>query len=139
MAGTSNITIVHKDGETDDPSNFRMLAMTSNLAKPLHKVKAGRYGEYLCANNYINSDIQKAFMAKINGCMEHTKVLEEMVNFARSNKKTLYSAWFDLQDAFGSVPHGLIEFILKLFHIPEAEAGYILDLYKKLSGAVVMT
>ena len=75
-------------------------------------------------------------MAKINGCVEYSKVLEEVIKYAKTNRKMLYVAWFDLQDAFGSVSHSLIQWILSHFHILESEAAYILDLYSKLTGKV---
>ena len=53
---------------------------------------------------------QKAFLSNINGCMEHIKVLQEVIQDAKANKKTVHISRFDLTDAFGSVSHGLVWF-----------------------------
>ena len=45
--------------------------------------------------------------------------------------------FFDLEDAFGSVPHDLIQLTLKRFHIPSEVEKYITSLYSNISGTVV--
>ena len=63
--------------------------------------------------------MQKAFLPGINGCIEHNMAMDEVIKNARKYKKTMYGTWFDLEDAFGSVPHILIEETLKRNHLPE--------------------
>ena len=46
-------------------------------------------------------------------------------------------SWYDLSDAYGSIPHQLIEYVLRLYHIPEEEIKYIRSLYSQLEGVVV--
>ena len=76
-------------------------------------------------------------MESINGCVEHTKLLQEVIQHAKYNKKTLHFSSFDLEDAFGPIPHDLIPIALKHYSVPEKVIGYIEDLYSKLSGKVV--
>ena len=54
----------------------------------------------------------------------------------------MYSArlnlsWYDLTDAYGSIPHNLIEHCLKHYNIPESEIKYIMNLYSQLEGRIV--
>ena len=87
----------------------------------------------MVSNGYINTSHQKAFLEGINGCMEHIKVLQEVIQDAKAKRTTVHISWFDLTDAFGSVSHDLIQFCLKHFHIPEAERKYIHSLYSQLA------
>ncbi|GMO18120.1 MAG: hypothetical protein Ta2E_09230 [Mycoplasmoidaceae bacterium] len=52
---------------------------------------------------------QKGFIPGKAGCIEHTAMSNAIINDAVNNKKTLIIASLDLRDAFGSIPHQLIE------------------------------
>ena len=133
---SSKLILCHKDGDTGQPSNFRPLALSSCLGKPFHQIKAHRLADYMVANGFINTSTQKAFLQGINGCTEHIKVLQEIIQDAKSTKKTVHFSWFDLTDAFGSIAHNLIEHCLRHYQVPETEICYIMDLYSKLEGKV---
>ena len=44
----------------------------------------------------------------------------------------LYCTLFDLAGAFGSMHHELIEYTLKINHLPECVSTYITNLYSRL-------
>ena len=91
---------------------------------------------FLTTNKLLDPDTQKAFIPKVNGCVEHGYVLQEASAHSRQNKKTLDCTFFDLADAFGSVNHELIEYTLKRNHLPECVSTYITNLYPRLSGVI---
>ena len=62
--------------------------------------------------------------------------MQEIVNHCKLNRKTLHVTWFDLEDAFGSVPHDLIPTALERMRLPENIRTYISSLYSKLQGKV---
>ena len=97
----SIVVLAYKGGETDDATCFRMIALTSCLAKPYHIIKAERLSSFMVENGYLDRSVQKGFMANINGCVEHTTLLQEMIQHAKHNNKTLHFSSYDLQDAFG--------------------------------------
>ena len=109
----SIVTLAYKGGETGETSNFRMIALTSCLAKPYHIIKAERLSKFMVDNKYIDPSVQKGFMANILGCVEHTTLLQEIIQHSRKNNKTLHISSYDLQDAFGSISHDLIPITLK--------------------------
>ena len=88
-------------------------------------------------NEFIDDGSQKAFLKAVNGCTEHVQVLSEIFQDAKQKRKTVHVCWYDLSDAYGSIPHQLIEFCLKLYHIPQEEINYIRNLYSQLRGVVV--
>jgi hypothetical protein len=125
----SLVVLIHKGGEIDDAGNFRMIALTSCMGKPYHLIKAHRLSSFMVSNGYLDATIQKGFMEQINGCIEHTTLLQEIIQHARHQKRTLHMSSFDLQDAFGSISHDLIAIALRHYHVPEQTIKYIEDLY----------
>ena len=134
---SSLVVLAHKDGDTKDPAMFRMIALTSTMGKLYHQVKAERMAKFMRANNYIDETTQKAFLAGVNGCIEHIQVIQEIIQDAKHRRRTVHFSWFDLSDAYGSIPHNLIEFSLRHYKVPDSEIKYIMNLYAKLRGKVV--
>ena len=133
----SLIKLIHKKGSTDDPTNFRMISLTSCVGKLYHLILSQRTTEYLVNNKLIDPEIQKAFLPGINGCIEHNLTLEEIVKDARVNKRTLHITFFDLQDAFGSVPHSLIQHTLERNLFPQPVQDYLRRHYNNTKSIVV--
>lgn len=77
-----------------------------------------RITNYLLANNYIDTSCQKAGVPGFPGCVEHSAMIWEQIQSAKRTKSDLHVVWLDLANAYGSVPYQLIQFALKLFHIP---------------------
>ena len=132
----SKITLIHKKGDPSIPSNFRMIALSSTIGKILHLILSRKISDHLTTNTLINPALQKGFMPGVCGCIEHNLCLEEIITDAKVNKKTVHITFFDLKDAFGSVPHKLIEYSLYRNFIPENVINYITALYNKASSMV---
>ena len=57
---------------------------------------------------------------------------------ARLRQKTVHLTWFDLKDAFGSVPHDVICYTLKRNSSPDHQiVSYVSNLYGSLQGKIV--
>ncbi|XP_033115344.1 uncharacterized protein LOC117115595 [Anneissia japonica] len=59
---TCNVIPIYKNGESNDPANCRMIALSSSIGKLYHQILSGNLENYLIKNNIINSDLQKAFI-----------------------------------------------------------------------------
>ena len=81
-----------------------MISLTSDIAKTYHLLLAKRLTKFLTVNNYIDEKVQNAFLPGINGFNEHNVLLDKIISQAKTNKKTVHVTFFDLEDAFGSVP-----------------------------------
>jgi hypothetical protein len=134
--GSSKVKLIYKNGCTDQPSNFRMIALTSNIAKLYHTIEAQRTLDFMTGNSYLDPTAQKAYLDGVNGCVEHIAVVQEIIDHAVSSKKTAHLTWFDLEDAFGSLNHELIPYVFKYYNIPQVIITYITSLYNKLKGTV---
>ena len=126
--GSSKIILLHKGGAAEDPTQFRMISLTLNIGKLFHTLEAQRHMDFMISNGYIDPTAQKTFIEGINGCVEHIQVVQEIIQHARLNKKTVHITWFDLADAFGSVSHDLIPIVLNHYNIPQNIIDYIMDL-----------
>ena len=50
--------------------------------------------------------------------MKHISVISQLIKKAQKDKKNFAAVWFDLKNAYGSVPRKLIESAMELYHIP---------------------
>ncbi|XP_071507989.1 uncharacterized protein, partial [Diadema antillarum] len=133
---SSIVSLIHKSGSTDDPKNFRMIALTSCVGKLHHQILAERVENFAVQNGLINPNMQKAFLRGVSGCIENNQVLHELLSHAKAKNKTLHVTFFDLQDAFGSIEHDLIHYVLEYYSFPIELRTYVKNLYSRLDGEV---
>ena len=57
----SVIKLLHKNGPTDDPGKFRMIALTNCIGKVYHLILA-KFTNHLIDNGLIDKTMQKAFL-----------------------------------------------------------------------------
>ena len=92
-------------------------------------VFANRMAKYLLENGFIDTSVQKAGIPGFPGCVEHSAMIWDTIQSAKSNKQDLSVIWLDLANAYGSVPHSLIRYALEFFHIPQKLRNFIMDYY----------
>lgn len=59
--------------------------------------------------------------------MEHTGVVTQLIREAHENRGDLVVLWLDLANAYGSIPHKLVELALHLHHVPSKIKDLIMD------------
>ena len=134
----ANISLIAKD-----PSNlkevklFRPIACSNVESKILWAIVNAKLTAFLTKNKYIKLRIQKGFVPRIPGCIEHSATLYEALRDARGNKKKIICVWLDLANAFGSVRHNLILFALRWYHVPTWVIRLIFLYYDSLFAKVV--
>ena len=134
--GESVVKLIYKKGDPSDPTNFRMIALSGCIGKTYHLLLNARLTDFLLKNNFIDPTMQKAFLPGINGCIEHNAALDEIIKDARNKKRTLHDTFFDLADAFGSVPHSLISETLKRNSLPPNIVTYFENCYSNCKAVV---
>ena len=65
----------------------------------------------------------------MSGTVEHTELLNYIVNDARIRQRSVTVTLIDLKNAFGEVHHNLIKSILKFHHIPNEVISMMENLY----------
>ncbi|XP_052267689.1 uncharacterized protein LOC127869268 [Dreissena polymorpha] len=78
---------------------------------------ARRLTSFLTGNAYINTSVKKGGVPGFSACIEHTSAITQLVSEAKKGRKDLPVAWFDLANAYGSIPHQLIYTALRHYHV----------------------
>ena len=60
-------------------------------------------------------------------CLEHTEVLSQLVSDARRSKGDLAVMWLDQANAFGTIPHKLVDEELVRHYVPNSIRELITD------------
>lgn len=89
-------------------------------------------------NGCIDTKLQKGFIERLSGCVEHAESVHAALLDARSKKKNLCVSWIDLANAYGSVRHSMILFTLEWYHIPPEFAEIVFRYYEGLCAAVLV-
>ena len=86
---------------------------------------------FVIDDGYVNTSIQKAGVPGFPGCIEHTTMLWDRIKMMKNNKTKLHVIWLDLENAYGSVRHQLLEKTMEFFWIPEDIKNLILTYFKR--------
>ena len=70
-------------------------------------------------NGYMDTSVQKGGVPGVAGCLEHTSIITKIIEHAKKNRGNLAVLWLDLTNAFGTIPHKLVDLMLKTYHVPE--------------------
>ena len=69
-------------------------------------------------NGYRNTTVQKVFAGGVSACTEHRIKLLTIIEETRQKHKSLVVYWLNFaNNAFGSVHHNLIHFMLKRYYV----------------------
>ena len=66
------------------------------------------------------------------GCWEHTSMVWAALKDAHSKQRLLSVTWFDLANAYGSVPHMLILFALRTYKVAKEWITLVIKYYNGL-------
>ena len=79
--------LIHKKGDTSDPSNFRPITLKSVPLKIFISCLRSAIFKSISQNNYIEQDIQKGFTTKVSGTLEHTVQMSTIIDKGRSSSQ----------------------------------------------------
>uniref|UniRef100_A0A914VYJ5 Reverse transcriptase domain-containing protein n=1 Tax=Plectus sambesii TaxID=2011161 RepID=A0A914VYJ5_9BILA len=130
----STTILLYKDGDRDNISNWRPIALSDTIGKLYASCLAARLTNW-CLRYERISPTQKGFMP-YEGCLEHNFVLQSCIQDARSSRRTCTIAWLDLRNAFGSVPHDTLFKCLRWTGLSTASIDAIRRLYTDCSTAI---
>ena len=126
------IFIPKEDGATS-VEKFRTISLLNVEGKLYFALWSDRLVTYALANKYIDTSIQKGGVPGVSGCMEHTAILSQLIREAKAEKKGLVVVWLDIANAYGSIPHNLIQIALRRAHAPEGFCKLVESYYADMN------
>ena len=98
---TTLTKLIHKEGNRDDPSNFRGISLASNLSKLFNSILYARINDFLVKNSIIRPE-QGGFRKDFR-TTDHIFILQTIVEKYIRTGKRVYTCFVDLKKAFDSV------------------------------------
>jgi hypothetical protein len=89
---------------------FRPISLLNVEGKIMFGILAERMSSFVLENGLINTYVQKAGIPGSPGCLEHASIIWHTIQECKKLRRNLSVVWLDLANAYGSVPHALIEF-----------------------------
>lgn len=132
------IVLMHKAGDSSNPSNFRPIALSNCDGKIFFSLVSAQLTSFMCSNKYFDGCLQKGFLPRLSGCVEHSTLSVEALRDAKENHRSICFAWIDFRNAFGSVRHMLLQRCLTHFHLPERLCRIVFNYYDQLTAKVVI-
>ena len=126
---SSRTILLYKKGNPEQLKNWRPLtiapclyrAWTCALAQCLQRINTN--------TTTIFNENQKGFIAGRDGCLEHSNLITELICDANRTKRDIYIASVDFADAFGSIPHDYIKYVINEMNFPEEITEIIANSY----------
>lgn len=92
--------------------------MLNDEGKIFFSVLARRMTNFLLENGYVDTSCQKVGVPGFPGCMEHSSVIWEHIQWAKRERSDLHVVWVDVANAYVSVPYQLLNYTTEFFHMP---------------------
>ncbi|CAI2353192.1 unnamed protein product [Caenorhabditis sp. 36 PRJEB53466] len=120
--------LLYKGGEEMRADNWRPIS----LMPTVYKLYSSLWNRRIRAVEGVMSKCQRGFQER-EGCAESIAILRTAIDVAKGKRRDLSVAWLDLTNAFGSVPHELIEYTLVAYGFPEEVVKIVMDMYNGAS------
>ena len=102
----AHVVPIYKNGDAEEPNNYRPISITSALSKVFEKLICNQILEHLERNNLL-SQIQFGFRAKYS-TTDALLYATEKIRSDIDNNKMVAAAFLDLSKAFDSISHEIL-------------------------------
>ena len=124
---SSTTVRAYKKGDRSDPAK----CMEANCSTK-HHIQAvcihARQSADNCIEGTLISPLQKSFML-YEGCFEHSFIMHSIFDDSKRRRKNMRVVFFDLRNAFGSVPHQRLFTVMSRLGIPPHFISLCSDFY----------
>ena len=124
----SKTILIYKKGDEQDLRNWRPLSIASCLYRTWVCVLEESLQSSNRTGHIFNSN-QKGFIKGVDGGLEHSNMITELLCDANRSRRDIYITTIDLRDAFGSIPHKLITKTLNDLQMSEEITEIIKESY----------
>ncbi len=127
---TARVTFLPKVESTVDPGDYRPIAISSVLARTLHKILSRRMRDH-----FKFSPLEYAFLQR-DGCLEASALLHAVLRRSHEEVKPMAAAFLDISKAFDSVSHNAILTAGRKAGTPPPLLRYLNQLYGNAVGGL---
>lgn len=109
---------IPKEENSSSIKQFCTISLLNVEGKIFFGILASRLTSFLLSNKYIDTPVQKGGVPGVPGCIEHTSVISKIIEDAKRNQGDLAVLWLDISNAYGTIPHKLVDLTLQAYHVP---------------------
>ena len=121
---------IPKEEASKTIDQFRIISLLNTESKIFFGLLSRRLSNYILRSGYIDTSVQKGGIAGMPGCLEHTGVMTQLLREAKENRGDRVVLLFYLANAYGSMPHKLVEEAIRRHHVPAAICDLINNYYQ---------
>ena len=126
---------IYKKGSSEDPDNYRGIAIGSALAKLFSIILLNRLTKYINQKKLIS--VKQIGFMKGTGTSDHIFLLQTIIEkVVRKGKKRLYAAFIDFKKAYDTVDRDLLIRRLKALGINGIFLRNIIAMYKRTEYSI---
>ncbi|UYV77619.1 hypothetical protein LAZ67_15001751 [Cordylochernes scorpioides] len=126
---------IFKNGDSDNPSNYRGISLLSNFAKLFIAILRSRLVKWIETNDIIPEN--QAGFRSAHSCQDHIFILTSVIQLAlRKKRGKCYSFFVNLKKAFDTVPHALLWTKLVKIGLNHRFVNLIKCYYEDMTAAV---
>lgn len=92
---------IPKEEDSRNIKHFRINSLRS--VDYFFKIMAQQLTEFLMKNAYTDTSVQKGGIPGVAGWLEHTRVVNQLIQEARESKGDLAALWLEQMNAYGSI------------------------------------
>lgn len=125
---TSRTIPIYKKGDASEYGNFRPISLLPTMYKIFSGILSSRIMATSMKLGWISPE-QKGFLPGVRGIQEHTHLLHTVIEQAKQSKREMVVAWLDLSNAFGSIPHPILNCLFQSLPLPDELRRILSDIY----------
>lgn len=138
---TNNISIgkgsfiykVAKGGAVTDINSFRQIISIPNAVNQFHRILTIRLTNYILANKYIDTNIQKGGISGLKfAIFEQVYKVKNILKHANKNHKSCCILFLDISNAYGNLNRESLCKILQTYHVDQKFINYFNSFYDYL-------
>jgi len=124
---------IYKDGThgpTDKITSFRQIISLPNAVNHFHRILNNRLANYLIANKYVDTNIQKGGIAGSRfAIFEQYFKIKNVFKSANKNNKTVAVLFLDISNAFGNLNLENLYNVLEEYYVDKKFIDYLKEYY----------
>lgn len=110
-------------------TNYRPIGLMLTIVRSFNRLISKRMMAYLKGNNILNDELQKGIKGGFTGVCESVLLSREIIKNSLDTQTPLAMCFLDIHNAYGSVRYPFLDYVMRLYEIPQNVRDYILGYY----------